>query len=136
MESVDVEQHTATMRANGTDKRGQGGAKATIVSRLSAADGGTRVEIDTDYTITGRLARFGRGGMIEDISERLLREFASCLQASLGEQQDPAPRPTSAPLDAGALATSVVKERIRGNRAPLLFALAVGILVLLRRRRR
>jgi carbon monoxide dehydrogenase subunit G len=84
MESIDEEAHTATMRAQGTDRRGQGGARATIVSTVSsAADGSTHVEVSTDYSITGRLARFGRGGMIEDISERLLREFAERLQASL-----------------------------------------------------
>jgi carbon monoxide dehydrogenase subunit G len=90
MENVDEATHTATMQAQGTDKRGQGGAKATIVSKLSpAGEGATRVEVDTDYHITGRLARFGRGGMIEDISERLLREFASRLQASLTEEPAP-----------------------------------------------
>jgi carbon monoxide dehydrogenase subunit G len=84
MENIDEASHTATMQAQGTDKRGQGGAKATIMSRLAPADGhGTRVEVVTDYHITGRLARFGRGGMIEDISERLLREFAKRLQSSL-----------------------------------------------------
>src|SRR6201986_4965078 len=69
MGSVDDQAHTATSHAQGSDKRGQGGAKADISSRLTAADGGTRVEVVTDYSITGRLARFGRGGMIEDISE-------------------------------------------------------------------
>jgi uncharacterized protein len=90
MEQVDEEAHVATMQAQGTDKRGQGGAKATIVSRLSPADGegSTRVEVVTDYHITGRLARFGRGGMIEDISERLLREFAHCLQTRLAGEPD------------------------------------------------
>jgi uncharacterized protein len=85
MESVDESAHTATMRANGTDKRGQGGAKATIFSAVTPVSGGTRVEVSTDYHITGRLARFGRGGMIEDISEQLLREFARRLQESLTE---------------------------------------------------
>jgi carbon monoxide dehydrogenase subunit G len=89
MEQVDEEAYVATMQAHGTDKRGQGGAKATIVSRLTPADGeGTRVEVVTDYHITGRLARFGRGGMIEDISERLLREFAHCLQTRLAGEPD------------------------------------------------
>ncbi len=89
MENVDESSHTATMQAQGTDKRGQGGAKATIYSRLAPANGtGTRVEVVTDYHITGRLARFGRGGMIEDISERLLREFAKRLQTSLAGQHD------------------------------------------------
>jgi uncharacterized protein len=83
MEQVDESAHTATMQAQGTDKRGQGGAKATITSTLSESGQGTRVDVSTDYHITGRLARFGRGGMIEDISNRLLREFASCLQKSL-----------------------------------------------------
>jgi uncharacterized protein len=101
MEEIDEARHRATMQANGTDKRGQGGAKATIVSSLvEAADGQTRVQVATDYQITGRLARFGRGGMIEDISERLLREFASRLQKSLardpgsgeaGQSAEPAP---------------------------------------------
>ncbi|MBV9606298.1 MAG: SRPBCC family protein [Solirubrobacterales bacterium] len=89
MENIDEGSHTAVMQAQGTDKRGQGGAKATIQSRLAPADGrGTRVEVVTDYHITGRLARFGRGGMIEDISERLLREFAKRLQSSLAAQQE------------------------------------------------
>src|SRR5437588_160682 len=84
MEQVDEAAHTATMQAQGSDRRGQGGAKATIVSRLApAGEGSTRVDVDTDYHITGRLARFGRGGMIEDISERLLKEFAKRLADSL-----------------------------------------------------
>jgi carbon monoxide dehydrogenase subunit G len=83
MRDIDEAGHSATMYAQGTDKRGQGGATATISSRLTSANGGTRVDVATDYHITGRLARFGRGGMIEDISERLLREFAARLQSSL-----------------------------------------------------
>jgi carbon monoxide dehydrogenase subunit G len=86
MENVDEDSRTATMQAQGRDRRGQGGAKATIVSKLTPGESGpdtTRVEVVTDYHITGRLARFGRGGMIEDISNRLLGEFAKCLQTSL-----------------------------------------------------
>jgi carbon monoxide dehydrogenase subunit G len=84
MESVDEDSHHATMQAAGTDKRGQGGAKATIESSVEEIDAGTtQVNVSTDYHITGRLARFGRGGMIEEISNRLLREFAERLQAML-----------------------------------------------------
>ena len=43
----------------------------------------TTVDVETDFTITGRLARFGRGGMIQDISNRLLRDFADCLQKTI-----------------------------------------------------
>jgi len=91
MEEVDEAAHRVTMRANGTDKRGQGGAKALMVSTLSPRDGGgTHVAVETDLTITGRLASFSRGGMVQDVSNRLLGEFASCLQASLAtEPQQP-----------------------------------------------
>ena len=79
------------MRASGQDKRGQGGAKATIVSRLRQQGDTTRVEVETDLKITGRLARFGRGGMIQDVSNRLLQDFAECLQKTI-EAAPPPPQ--------------------------------------------
>jgi carbon monoxide dehydrogenase subunit G len=106
LQSLDEAEHVATMKASGTDKRGQGGANATMVSRMtSIAGGGTRVDVETDFTITGRLARFGRGGMIQDISNRLLGDFATCLQAGLGAPggpedvaETPEPEPVAAPV--------------------------------------
>jgi carbon monoxide dehydrogenase subunit G len=83
MEEVDAEAHRAVMRASGQDKRGQGSAKATIVSTMRAEGDATTVDVETDFTITGRLARFGRGGMIEDVSNRLLRDFSECLQKTI-----------------------------------------------------
>jgi uncharacterized protein len=83
MEEMDAGAHRAVMRASGQDKRGQGSAKATIVSTMREEAGATTVEVETDFTITGRLARFGRGGMIEDVSNRLLRDFSECLQKSI-----------------------------------------------------
>jgi uncharacterized protein len=83
IESADERTHTATLAARGTDKRGQGGASATIVNTLSEHDGATTVHAATDFTITGRLASFGRGGMMQDISNRLLRDFSTCLQSRL-----------------------------------------------------
>jgi uncharacterized protein len=80
MEEVDRGAHRAVMRASGQDKRGQGSAKATIVSTMREEGGATEVDVETDFTITGRLARFGRGGMIQDVSNRLLRDFSDCLQ--------------------------------------------------------
>jgi carbon monoxide dehydrogenase subunit G len=116
MTEVDEASRSATMHAHGNDKRGQGGADATIFSKVAPTGaGGTRVEVLTDYHITGRLARFGRGGMIEDISQRLLREFAQRLQDSLTdgsaadagagalrkpEGLEPADQPRSGPVGA------------------------------------
>jgi carbon monoxide dehydrogenase subunit G len=131
IEDADESTHTATLKARGTDKRGQGGANATIVNTLSANAGATRVEAVTDFTITGRLAQFGRGGMMEDVSNRLLREFAACLQTRLVDEPEPvaaagagetapsappprpAPPPAAAPLKGGSLFFSVLWERIK-----------------------
>jgi uncharacterized protein len=85
LESVDEATRTVTMRANGQDKRGQGSARAAIESKLTHGDGGaTRVEVETDLTITGRLASFGRPGVIEDVANRLLRDFSQCLEQRIG----------------------------------------------------
>jgi uncharacterized protein len=119
MEQVDESVHTATMDAQGTDKRGQGGAKATIVSSLSdAGKGATRVDVSTDYHITGRLARFGRGGMIEDISNRLLNDFATCLKTNLaGGTGEAAPDPP-VPADTIAQTDEVQAGAVAAAEAP------------------
>ena len=96
MEELDEEARRVVMRANGQDKRGQGSAKATIVSTMHGEGELTRVDVETDFTITGRLARFGRGGMIQDVSNRLLREFADCLQQRI----EAPPAAEAGPVDA------------------------------------
>jgi uncharacterized protein len=109
IEDVDEAAHRATLKARGTDKRGQGGASATIVNTLTEHDGGTRVEAVTDFTITGRLAQFGRGGMMEDVSNRLLRDFANCLATRLAERREPAAEvPSGAEVTAGDAAPEAV----------------------------
>ena len=110
IESADEASRTATLAAKGSDKRGQGGATATIVNTLAETEsGGTRVEAVTDFAITGRLASFGRGGMIKDISNRLLRDFAACLQSRL----EAAPAPAAPAMTAEEAAASA------GAAAPL-----------------
>ena len=101
IEQKDESAHRVTMRASGQDKRGQGSAKATIVSTIQEEGDVTRVGVETDFTITGRLARFGRGGMIQDISNRLMQDFANCLQERI--EAPPAAEPTV--LDAVIAAT-------------------------------
>jgi uncharacterized protein len=102
IEEADEAARRATLKARGTDKRGQGGASATIVNTLTEEGGATRVEAVTEFTITGRLAAFGRGGIVKDISNRLMRDFATCLQSRLAEapatlHPGGGPRATGAP---------------------------------------
>jgi uncharacterized protein len=118
LEEADEAARRARMQASGQDKRGQGGARATIVSTLSQDGDITRVEVEADFTITGRLARFGRGGMIQDVSNRLMRDFGACLQQSLeepaGDEASAAPAPAAAkPVRGLSLFFSVLWERVR-----------------------
>jgi carbon monoxide dehydrogenase subunit G len=112
MEELDEAAHRVVMRASGQDKRGQGSAKASIVSRMSEAEGVTTVEVVTDFTITGRLARFGRGGMIQDVSNRLLRDFSDCLQKSFEAPAD-APVAAAEPVGGFSLALRALLDRLR-----------------------
>jgi uncharacterized protein len=120
LELADVDQaaHTVEMHASGRDKRGQGSANATISSAMSSADGATKVDVVTDFTLTGRLARFGRGGMIEDVSNRLVGDFVNCLKATIepapeGSDGAPATPPAGRPVRGGSLFLSVLWARIK-----------------------
>ena len=79
LESVDDATHTAVLVASGRDTRGQGNASATIKLALLAEGDGTRVDVDTDLSITGKVAQFGRGVMA-DVSTKLLAQFVENLE--------------------------------------------------------
>jgi carbon monoxide dehydrogenase subunit G len=67
--------HSALIVASGKDPKGQAAANAQIHARLEpVSETRTRVLIDTDLDISGRMAQFGRGA-IADVSNRLLGQF-------------------------------------------------------------
>ena len=89
----DVDAHQAVIEAKGKDKRGNGTASATITAKLSPEGEQTLVEVTTDLAITGKPAQFGRG-VIQDVSDKLLGQFVSCLEQNLGGT---APEPEAPP---------------------------------------
>ena len=109
MVELDEAAHVATLSANAQEKRGGGSAKATMVSTMSAAGEATKVEVETDFTLTGRLARFGRGGMIQDVSNRLLKDFSKCLAETIEAEPKPASVPGPAPAPAAPRPAAPVK---------------------------
>jgi carbon monoxide dehydrogenase subunit G len=91
----DEADHHAVIEAKGKDRRGNGTASARVTARLSGtADGSTEVTVDTDLTITGRPAQFGRG-LIQDVSNKLLDQFTTCLKTKLDTTEAPTPQPTT-----------------------------------------
>jgi carbon monoxide dehydrogenase subunit G len=81
-EQVDEAAKRVTLSANGREKRGRGAARAKVESSLAATNGGTRVDIVTDLSLTGPAAQYGRG-MVADVSSQLVGRFADCLKAQL-----------------------------------------------------
>jgi hypothetical protein len=48
----------------------------------------TRVSLDTDLKISGKIAQMG-GGMIAEVSQKLLGQFAQCLESKLAAPVTP-----------------------------------------------
>jgi len=74
--------HKAVIDGKGRDSRGAGNAQALITAAMRDVGGQTEVDISTDLKITGKVAQFGRGVM-QDVSEKLLGQFAECLATKL-----------------------------------------------------
>jgi len=80
--SKDDVTHRAELSAKGRDSRGSGNAEAMIVAQLVADGDATLVTIDTDLRISGKVAQFGRGVMV-DVSKKLIGQFVDCLETKL-----------------------------------------------------
>jgi uncharacterized protein len=83
IEDADEPARRAVLRAQGRDARGDGTAAAVITAWLQPAGDGTRVRVETDLAVSGPAAQFGRGVM-QDVSARLMAQFADCLAEELG----------------------------------------------------
>ena len=81
-EAADEAAGVVTLNAKARELRGRGGAQAAIQSSLSEIEGGTRVDIVTDLTLSGAVAQYGRG-IVQDVSGQLVGRFADCLKAQL-----------------------------------------------------
>ncbi|MFV2195303.1 SRPBCC family protein [Nocardiopsis sp. LOL_012] len=108
----DADAHRAAIEASGKASRGAGNASATVTFQLSEAEGGTKVAVETDLKITGKLAQMG-GGMIKDVSEKLLGQFTAALEEKLT-----APESGEAPEDGGAAEAPAAPESAPAESAP------------------
>ncbi len=79
---LDEDNHRAVLKAQGRDTRGQGNASATITATLVPDGEGTHVTVQTELTVTGKVAQFGRGVMA-DVSNKLLGQFVECLESTV-----------------------------------------------------
>lgn len=97
--------HRALIDGRGKEARGTGNAAATVVLQLHEAGDRTRVTVDTDLKVVGKLAQFG-SGMLQQVSEKLLGQFVDSLEAKLAEGKAPTvqDQPQAEPAAAAAAA--------------------------------
>jgi carbon monoxide dehydrogenase subunit G len=80
---VDEPNHQVRMVGEGREAGGAGSAKVTMVSRVTPTDsGGSRVAVNAEIDIIGKVVQFGRG-MIEEVSRQLFRQFSACVKQQL-----------------------------------------------------
>jgi len=92
----DATAHRAVINAQGRDSRGNGTASAKVTATLTEESGSTTVLVTTDLDITGKPAQFGRGVMV-DVGNKLIGQFADCLAGKLGEGDLPTEAPAEEP---------------------------------------
>lgn len=91
-EEIDNDAHTASVKAQGADAKGRGGANANVAFHLEPSDTGSTVKIYTDLQLSGSVAQYGRGaGMIQDLASQIIGQFAKNLAAQIEADQPAAP---------------------------------------------
>lgn len=119
LEDVDDSSRTLSYYAAAREANGIGSAAATIRTRLTSLDGDARTQLDveTDLSVTGRAAQFGRG-IMQSVAAKMLGTFADGLERTIEQGGTSAPESPPAPdgttpeaLDLGG-ALSLVSPRV------------------------
>lgn len=74
---------TATIEGKGVDKKGGSRGQVKVVYTITPEGAGSKVLVDADVNLSGPAAQFGRTGLINEMSKRLIGEFVDCLEAKL-----------------------------------------------------
>src|SRR4051812_23647823 len=111
----DTETHSAVLDVKAREARGQGSANAKVSMAVEPADGGTRGTMHTEVQLSGKAAAMSRG-VIDDVSKRLVDQFAHNLEEIVGPGEEPAaeteqPPPRDDSLDVGQLAGGMAADR-------------------------
>jgi carbon monoxide dehydrogenase subunit G len=102
--------HKVVLKGEGRDIGGKGNASALITAELTALSAtSTSVTVNTDLSVTGKVAQFGRGAMA-DISDKLLAQFVVNLNEMIAASDAPAAEAPSATPAPAAPAEAAVQQ--------------------------
>ncbi len=121
--TADAADWSGAITGNGRDRGAGSRAKFSTVYRLAESAAGTEVSVESDISLAGAVAQFGRSGLLEEVTSRLLAQFAVNLEGQITVGTAAADFDPPAPvrqLDAGGLLWASVKAWLRGLVARLL----------------
>lgn len=79
----DEQSRVVRLEGEGREAGGGGSAKLTMLSKITQlADGGSRVIVEAEVDVVGKIVQFGRG-MMEEVSRQLFRQFSACVKQHL-----------------------------------------------------
>ena len=116
----DAAAHGGTFSGAGADRKSGSRVKGEAKFALTATgESETRVDISVNYSLTGTLAQFSRGAIVQELAAALTRDFSANLRERIAASQLPGDAPAapeeSQPLDAGRLMWRAVGARLRGG---------------------
>jgi carbon monoxide dehydrogenase subunit G len=80
----DASQYRVVARAEGNEEKARGAAKADVVFTMSASEKGTRLIVESDITLVGPVAQYGRGAaLVQSTAQVIMNQFARNLEADL-----------------------------------------------------
>jgi uncharacterized protein len=83
---------TAVLEGEGRETTGPGSGRGKATMSVVPEGDGSLVKVVTEFTLTGRVAQFGRG-VIQDVSKRMVGQVADCIQANLQATEPPPSEP-------------------------------------------
>jgi uncharacterized protein len=100
---IDEAARSGRFEGQAADRRTQSRVKGAAAFQLLADGPGTSVQVQVDYTLTGPLAQFSRGGLVRELANALTSQFAAQLAGRLARAGEAA-APVTATAQGPALA--------------------------------
>ena len=110
----DDDAYRAVIEGSGSGRQGQ--ASAVVTVKAEPVGERTKVNVVTDVSLSGRVAQFGRGGIMAEVSEKIVTQFAENLGNMLEEGDDRGDSRDHEPDVVTTEATGAVSAQVVGIR--------------------
>lgn len=103
--------HSGTIKGAGRDGKNASRVNASVEYQLSSVDEHTtRIALKVDYSMSGTLAQFSRGGLVKEIAASITKLFARNLETMLAANAAPSPTVASGETGRAPQAASPVLQ--------------------------